>query len=190
MDTDARGDRQRFAWFVAPAALIVLAIAGCSSVAAPSASGPASQPTGSTAPIESPGASDAHSPVGTVLPPGGSGPGPGSGGRIVVPQPGQLDVRAIPAESLSATVNGHRVVVTVTFTTGVEPCYVLDSVAVERGVRSFAITLRQGRGPGNKVCIEIAETKRTLVDLGELAAGTYAISDATGGAPPISVVVT
>jgi hypothetical protein len=31
--------------------------------------------------------------------------------------------------------------------------------------------------------------KRTVVDLGDLAPGTYAISDATGGAAPITVTV-
>ena len=39
------------------------------------------------------------------------------------------------------------------------------------------------------MCIELAEFKRALVDLGELEPGTYTISDATGGAAPISVTV-
>ena len=106
-----------------------------------------------------------------------------------MPRPGQLDVHPIPADTLAATVDGRRVVVTVTFTTGVEPCYVLDTVIVQRGDRSFAITLRQGRGIGIDVCIEIAVAKRTLIDLGDLEPGTYTITDATGGAAPITVVV-
>ena len=37
--------------------------------------------------------------------------------------------------------------------------------------KTFAITLREGHGPGDVVCIEIAESKRRIVDLGELAPG-------------------
>jgi hypothetical protein len=107
----------------------------------------------------------------------------------VTPKPGQLDVRPIPAERLAATVNGHNVVVEVTYTSGVEPCYVLDSILVERGDHSFAITLRQGHGPGDNVCIEIAETVRAFVDLGELDAGSYTITDTQNGAAPITVAV-
>ena len=39
------------------------------------------------------------------------------------------------------------------------------------------------------MCIEIAESKRAIVDLGDLAPGTYTISDTTGGAAPITVTV-
>jgi len=81
------------------------------------------------------------------------------------------------------------VLLTVTFTSGVEPCAVLDSIVVQRGEGSFALTLRQGRGPGDNVCIMIAVVKRTVVDLGELEPGTYAVTDATGGAPAITVMV-
>ena len=79
---------------------------------------------------------------------------------------------------------------TIDYTSGVEPCYVLDSIVVAVGdARTFAITLREGHGPGDVVCIEIAEFKRAIVDLGELAPGTYTISDTTGGAAPITVTV-
>jgi len=63
-----------------------------------------------------------------------------------------------------------------------------DQVSVRRS--AFAITLREGHGPQQDVvCIEIAESKRAIVDLGELAPGTYTISDTTGGAAPITVTV-
>ena len=52
-------------------------------------------------------------PVVTELPPGG-GPGIG-GGALTIPQPGQLDVRPIAADTLEAQVNGRGVVVTVHF---------------------------------------------------------------------------
>jgi hypothetical protein len=120
---------------------------------------------------------------------GDPGAGDPSAGKLVVPKPGQLDVHPISAQKLSAIVDGRRVVVTVHYTSGVEPCYMLDSILVARGDKSFAITLREGNGGGDVVCIEIAEMKRTQVDLGELAPGTYTITDATGGAPGIEVVV-
>jgi hypothetical protein len=58
--------------------------------------------------------------------------------------------------------------VEITYASGVEPCYVLDSIVVERGDHAFTITLRQGHGPGDAVCIQLAEIVRSFVDLGEL----------------------
>ena len=78
---------------------------------------------------------------------------------------------------------------TVTWTSGVEPCYVLDSIVVQRGDHTFAITLREGHGPGDAVCIEIAETKRAMVDLGEVEPGTWTITDTEGGAAPIAITI-
>lgn len=169
--------------------LIALVIAGCTA-AGPSASPGASAPPGSLPPAEEPGSADPSAPIGSDGAPGDGDPG-GNGpeGEVVVPKPGQLDVGPIPADSLAATVDGRRVLLTVTFTSGVEPCAVLDSIIVQRGEGAFAVTLRQGRGPGDNVCILIAVVKRTVIDLGELAPGTYTVSDATGGAPAITVVV-
>ena len=170
--------------------LAVLAIvAACSSAAAPPASS-APSPSAPLSASQPPAAVDPETPIGSDIPPGGGDPGlvPGAG-RIVVPKPGQFDVRAISAQTLSAQVDGRRVVVAIDYTSGVEPCYVLDSILVQPGPGSFAITLREGNGGGDAMCIEIAEFKRALVDLGELAPGTYTISDATGGAAPISVTV-
>ena len=106
-----------------------------------------------------------------------------------MPKPGQLDVRPIAAQALSAQVDGRRVIIVVDYTSGIEPCYVLDSILVQPGAGSFAITLREGHGPGDVVCTEQAEFKRALVDLGELQPGAYTISDAMKGAAPISVTV-
>ena len=161
--------------FLVPALLL----SGCAAAAAPSASSPAASAS-----------LDASTPVGSDVPPAASDPPVDEPiGQIVVPKPGQLDVREIPAEKLEATADGRKVVVTVTYTSGVEPCNVLDSIVVERGDHALAITLREGRGAGDAVCIEIAETKRTQIDLGELEPGTYAIRDATGGAAPITVTI-
>ncbi len=151
-------------------ALALLAIGACSSTA-PSVD--SNTPVAPDAPVDS---GD-----GPILDPGG--------GRIVVPKPGQLDVHPVQAETLTANVTGRRVVVSVAYTSGVEPCYVLDSIVVRTGPGSFEIKLREGRGPGDVACIEIAESKRAIVDLGELEPGTYQITDGTGGAAAISVTV-
>jgi hypothetical protein len=130
-------------------------------------------------------------PVGTDAPPsnGGGAGGGQPGGRLVVPKPGQVDPHPIPADSLSAVVDGRRVVVTVAYVSGVEPCNVLDSIIVTTGDHSFDIVLREGHAPGDGMCIEIAEFKRAHVDLGELAPGTYTITNGSDGAAPIQVVV-
>lgn len=179
--------------------LIALCASACGSAAAPSGGAPTPSPSpaasapsdgGGTSPGDPGATPDPNSPVATNAPlqPGGSPFDPNSG-RIVVPKPGQLDVHPVPAQTLSAAVNGRRVVVTIAYTSGVEPCNILDSIVVKTGPKSFEITLREGHGPGDVVCIEIAEFKRAIVDLGELEPGTYAITDGTGVAAPISVTV-
>ncbi len=169
------------------AVLSIPAIAACSSAAAPPASSSPNGPPASQASSEDPNSS-----VGIDL------PGPSDDpalidprGRVVVPVPGQLDIRAIPAQTLTAAVSGRHVTLTIDYTSGVEPCYILDSIVVAVGADTgtFAITLREGHGPGDVVCIEIAESKRAIVDLGELAPGNYTISDTTGGAAPITISV-
>ena len=97
---------------------------------------------------------------------------PPAGGELTLPKPGQLDLRDVPAELLEAIVDGQAVTLGITWTSGVEPCYVLDSVVVTPGDHAFAITLREGHGPGDVACIEIAVQKHTIVELGELDPGT------------------
>ena len=171
-------------------ALVAAVAGGCASASGPSPAGSATAPSAapSAAPSTPPSA-DPNGSVGIDLPPSDPGAAPDPSGRIVVPQPGQLDVHPVAAESLAATVAGRRVVLTVTWTSGVEPCYVLDSIVVQRGDHTFAITLREGHGPGDAVCIEIAETKRAMVDLGEVEPGTWTITDTEGGAAPIAITI-
>jgi hypothetical protein len=129
--------------------------------------------------------------VGTDLPPTTGDPVlplPGAD-RLVVPKPGQLDVHPLPAQAFSAVVDGRHLVVTIHFTSGVEPCSVLDTIVVQLGQASFTMTLREGHGPGDAACIEIAESKRAVVDLGDPQPGTYDIVDGAGGAAPISVTI-
>lgn len=80
-------------------------------------------------------------------------------------------------------------VVTADWWSGVEPCTVLDSIAVRRDGNLVSIELREGRGPEDIACIAIAELHRASVDLGALEPGTYTIRDAAGGAADIEVVV-
>ena len=166
--------------------LSVSGLAACGSAAAPPATASPSGPPTSLAPSEDPDSS-----VGIDQPAASDDPAVIDPlGRVVVPVPGQLDVRAIPAQTLSAVAAGRRVTLTIAYTSGVEPCYILDSIVVAVGdAGTFAITLREGHGPGDVVCIEIAESKRAVVDLGELAPGTYTISDTTGGAAPVIIDV-
>lgn len=161
--------------------LVALLLAACSAGSGVTPPSLASAAPGETAvpPPATPATSDA--------PDGGLGQG--GSDALVVPKPGQLEVHPIPADSFAASVDGRRVVVIVTYTSGVEPCSILDTIIVQRGEGSFAITLREGHGPGNQVCIMIARVMRTGVDLGKLDPGTYTITDATGGAGPIRVVV-
>jgi len=169
-----------------------LVVTACASAAIPSdpATGPASVGPASPSAVASSGTGP-DEPVATDLPSGGGSPGvvDPNGGRIVVPKPGQLDVHPISAQAFRATVNGRRVVVSIAYASGVEPCNVLDSILVRPGRGSFEMTLREGHGPGGGVCPDLAEFKRAIVDLGELEPGTYTITDGTGVAKPISVAI-
>jgi hypothetical protein len=136
-------------------------------------------------------------PVSTITAPGTPiasdalpiGDPPPAGGELTLPKPGQLDPRDVRAELLEAAVVGRAVTLRISYTSGVEPCYVLDSVLVTPGDHTFAITIREGHGPGDMACVEIAVQKHTIVELGELDPGSYTITDTTGGAAPIEVVV-
>ena len=169
------------------AIVAVAGIAACGSAAAPPATEAPASPPASLAPGQDPNVS-----VGIDLPAPSDDPALIDPlGRIVVPKPGQLDVRPVPAQTLSATTAGRHVTLTIDWTSGVEPCNILDSIVVAVGAdtKTFAVTLREGHGPQDVVCIEIAESRRAIVDLGDLAPGTYTISDTTGGAAPITVTV-
>ena len=175
-------------WHAIGALLAVALLAtACSSAGGGASAVPPA--TASSSPSAPPASVDPESPVATE--PGASGGtigGPGDQG-FVVPKPGQLDVKPIRADALAATVDGRHVVLTITWTSGVEPCYVLDSIVVDQGDHAYAITLREGHGPQEVMCIQIAEVHRTQVDLGDLPSGTYTISDSQGGAAPIEVTV-
>lgn len=116
-------------------------------------------------------------------------PDPVIGAKPIVPKPGQLDVHQVPADSLAARVDGNTVVVTAAWTSGVEPCNILDHVEVIRGDGTLSIALYEGHGPGEVVCIAIAEEHMTEIEIPDVAAGTWSIVDASGNAPPVEVTV-
>ena len=155
-----------------------LLVVACSTAGAPASAPPASAPPDTT----------------VTAPPsdGSGGTDPGGnlgGGKLVVPKPGQLDVHDVRADEFAARVEGNTIVVTVTWTSGVEPCSVLDQIAVTPGEGSYAITLREGHGPEDVACIAIAEIHQTEVPIPNVKPGTYQITDGAGGAPPIQVTV-
>jgi len=84
----------------------------------------------------------------------------------VTPQPGMINVQPIAWQQ--AEVLDSRTV-RVLFSSGVEPCYVLDHITVDYTADEVVITLYQGTAPeaANTVCIQIAEEKATMVTLSE-----------------------
>lgn len=169
--------------------------------------GACSAATPSTAPTPSPTANDLPA---SVAPGGGGGSGGNTGTGIVNPDPGvlpgpvdpgagqpklvvakagQLDPHPVTATNLQASVDGRRVLVKISWYSGVEPCDVLDSVKVQRDGTNIAITPFEGMGDANAVCMEMAVLKATIVDLGELEPGTYQISAPNSEAKPIEITV-
>lgn len=105
---------------------------------------------------------------------------------FIVPVPGQADVRPVAITTLTPMVDGRHVTVQVDWTSGIEPCNVLDRVDVQRDGNDFSVALFEGTGDADAICIEIAVAKSTLVDLGQLEPGAYTIRSADGTAAPAS----
>jgi hypothetical protein len=182
--------------------LAVLVLGACGSSAGPSASpaahdsdpsaaAPSTDPGGNAGGSSSgePGQTDPDTPIGGPVDPGPVDPGLGQP-TLVIPRPGQLDTRVVGAARLEPAVDGHHVLIRVTWWSGVEPCNVLDSVKVDRSGTAITIQLIEGTGDRSAMCIEIAQEKATIVDLGELESGTYTISAAgNGDAKPVTITV-
>jgi hypothetical protein len=171
--------------------VVGLLVAACSSggAGAPPATGAPVAPA-STAPSD-PGAS--LPPDGTVTsPPGGVGQDPGASapnGGLVIPKPGQLDVHPVPIDSFAARVAGSTIVVTATWTSGVEPCSTLDSIQIDPSAGTYTITILEGHGPEEIACIMIAQVKRTEFTIPTGGPGTYTLVDGQGHAAPLQVTV-
>lgn len=106
----------------------------------------------------------------------------------VQPVPGTQQTRDVPAQQLDVALDGRRVYVRLAWWSGVEPCNVLDSVALQQTGSDIQLTIREGTTDPDAICIELAMLKSTVVDLGELEPGTYTIS-AYGDAAPVTVEV-
>ena len=158
--------------------LAVTILAACASGAG--SSGAPTQPP-SDAPISAP-PSD-----GTGVDPN---PDPGIGAKPIVPKPGQaIDVHPVVADTVAARVDGNKIIVTMTWTSGVEPCTILDSIVATKGDGTYTVTLNEGSSPQEIACIAIAEQHVTEFEIPDVAAGTWTITDSGGVAPPVQVTV-
>ncbi|MEA2518290.1 MAG: hypothetical protein QOF49_370 [Chloroflexota bacterium] len=178
-----------------------LAVGGCSAAAAPPAPSASPQPSPaatSPAPTEPPAthpagggtADDPGTGIGVDLPTGVAPVDPGAGqAALVIPRPGQKNPHPVAPTILQASVNGRHALVKVTWYGGVEPCSILDSVRVARTGTDIAISLFEGSGDENAMCIEIAVLKATIVDLGDLEPGTYQIASPGSDARPIAITI-
>jgi hypothetical protein len=191
------------------AVTLVVLLAACTGTAAPSgapAENRSTVPSDAGASPADPGSLPPDEPVsgqpgGGTSDPGDPGNvGGGGGGGVnpdpgqpqqVVPVPGQLDVHPVQIEELVAQVEGRHAVLNAIWTSGVEPCYVLDSVfwKLDPGTKVVEVSVREGRGPGDQMCIEIAVQKATVIDLGELEPGTYTVHAADGMAADITFTI-
>jgi hypothetical protein len=160
---------------------IALVLAACSSGAASSTS--PSAPPSADAPVSAP-------------PSDGSGGGASAdpnfavGAKSIVPKPGQaINIHPIAAEQLAARVEGNKIIVKALWTSGVEPCTILDSIVVNKGNGTYTITLQEGSSPQEIACIAIAEQHVTEFEIPDVAPGTWTIADSGGLAQPVQVTV-
>ena len=110
---------------------------------------------------------DPDSPVDYAVCPDDQDPAPWgdpSTAQPVEPTPGMAGVRARPFDRAMLNDDGT---VTILFTSGVEPCAVLDHVTVDEGDTAVTITLYEGHDPdaGDVACIEIAVLKSVTITL-------------------------
>ena len=181
-----------------PAVLFtVLTLVACSVGVGPS---PTPAATPEPTPTAVPG--DPGSAGGTV----GGGGGAVGGGGIVNPGPGVdpilgqatfvgptaglINQHPVTVQHVRAAADDRGVTVELRWWSGVAPCSALDSVQIDKDdvAQTIKLTVVEGSGRGNVACIDIAQLKATLVDLGKLAAGTWTIS-AQGDAPSIELEV-
>jgi hypothetical protein len=119
-----------------------------------------------------------------------SDPGAPIGAKPVLPKPGQaVNVHPVSAEGLEARVDGDTILVRATWTSGVEPCTILDSIVVDKGEGTYTVTLREGSSPQEIACIALAEQHVTEFEIPGVAAGTWSIVDSGGLAPAVEVTV-
>lgn len=175
---------------------LAFVLAACGAAAAPL---PSPSPVPSPTPTPVPGAGgiiggggnggSSGSGVGVAPPPAGVPQDPNLGqAQLVVPQPGQRDLHPVSVVLVRAAVSGAHVSIELRWWSGVAPCSVLDSVQVQRDGTTFTLTPMEGNSGQPVACEDIAQLKATVVDLGDLGAGTYTIK-ASGEAPAVFVTI-
>ena len=182
--------------FLLITATMAVALAACSSGAAPAAStAPSSGPDPTAVSTSEPAGGGSDGNVGSggavIVDPAPPTPVDPAAGQptIVIPKAGQKNPHPVSPATLQASIDGRHVLVKVAWWSGVEPCNVLDSVKVDRSGTDIAISLFEGASDLDAMCIEIAQLKATIVDLGDLEPGTYTISAPNSEAPPIQITV-
>ena len=198
-------------------ALVVLALtlAACSGAAAGPSPSPAGTPGAAQTPPPNPtavpGAPGGGTGGGTDPGGGGTGGNPGTGilppgiTFPVAPVPDDsllgeakyltavedlINLRNVNVQLVRAAIADGKAFADLRWYSGVEPCNALDSVKVvtDDAAKTVHLTVVEGSGPGDQMCIEIAELHAVAVDLGVLASGTWTIS-AEGDAPAIKLDV-
>jgi hypothetical protein len=160
-------------------AALALLVAACASSGAASAPG------------EQPAASEQPAPSAAPVEPGEPGIGqPGDGPELVSPQPGQQNVHPVAIEQMETTASGTVVSVDATWTSGVDPCYVLDHVEAKiNDDQTVDVTLFEGTSDPDAICVMMAVTKHTVFSFDVPGTGTWTIRDTQDGTAPVEVVV-
>jgi hypothetical protein len=169
---------------------LVLVVAACGGTGAtPSPTAPATPGPPATEPGDGDGTGGDDG-TGTILPPDPGPIDPGIGDpQLVEPVAGARQIRDASVSEIVASVNGRRVAVQLRWWSGVEPCNVLAGVDVLREGDAYNFVVKEGTvAEPDTACIEIAVYKGTIVDLGELEAGTYTLT-AKGDAEPVTITV-
>jgi len=125
---------------------------------------------------------------GGVVPPGPIGDPLLGQATTVVPVPGLVNQRPANVQLVRAAADDQGVSVELRWWSGVAPCNALDSITIDKddAAKTVKLTVIEGSAKGEMACIDIAQLKATVVDLGKLAGGTWTIS-AQGDAKPITV---
>ena len=112
------------------------------------------------------------------------------GVELVEPQQGVQDAHPVALERLDATASGTTVSVDAHWTSGVDPCYVLDQVQIhDNGDQTVDVTVLEGTSDPDAICVMMAVAKHTIFSFEVSGPGTWTIRDSQGGAPPVEVVV-
>ena len=119
---------------------------------------------------------------GSLDPPAGDANPEAPERRLLEPTPGLVDPIPSAIESY-AELEGTTL--ELRFYSGVEECYGLDRVDVEELDATVTVTVFVGRRPEAEVCIEIAESVATKVDLAAPLAGRTLVDGSTGEPIPV-----